>query len=57
MRRYIDECNTLGFNTIIKKIDEYCTSDYILHHPGSPDIQRGTASFDEYLQNVVKDMP
>ena len=51
MRRYVDACNTMDLPSIIEKIDEFFTSDYVLHHPGSPDVQRGTASFEQYVQN------
>ena len=56
MRRYIDDCNAMDLISILEKIDEYFTSDYVLHHPGSPDLQRGTPSFEQYVKNNLKEM-
>ena len=42
---------TLAFSSykrrpIVERIDEFFAPGYFLHHPGSPDLLRGTASFD-----------
>jgi len=56
MRSYIDEHNTTDLPSLIERIDEFFTSDYVLHHPGSPDLKRGTASFEQYVQNNLKEI-
>jgi len=57
MRRYIDIHNTVDLKSLVGKIDEFFTSDYILHHPGSPDLQRGTASFDQIFMITSRRYP
>jgi predicted ester cyclase len=56
MHRYIDIHNAKDIKFLVGKIDEFFTSDYVLHHPGAPDVQRGMASFDQYVQNNIQEM-
>jgi predicted ester cyclase len=56
MRRYIEAHNAKDLKSLVGKIDEFYTSNYVLHHPGSPDLQRGTASFEQYVQNNIQEM-
>lgn len=56
MRRYVDEQNTADLPFLVERIDEFFPSDDVLHHPGSPDFHRGTASFEQYVQNNLKEI-
>jgi predicted ester cyclase len=55
VRRWTGACITMDIDSLIKVIDDFYTSDYTLHHPGSPDLV-GIEGIEKYIREFSKDM-
>jgi predicted ester cyclase len=57
LARILDAFNEHNLEKLDQWADEFCTADYVYHHPDFTDLPPGPAGFKQFIRRVLADMP